>query len=74
MIRATNHRLEVAREKEQKREEIVERRKTKAMAAKCQRTRERISLSSEEKKNYESDTGDETNPDQASNNKNPLQL
>lgn len=34
LTRATNHRLEVAREKEQKKGEIVERRKAEAMAAK----------------------------------------
>ncbi len=50
----------------------MERRKTEAMAAKQQRARGGISLSIEEKKNYESDNGDETNPDQANNDKNPL--
>lgn len=44
---------------------MVERRKTEAMAAKRQRARGGISLSSEEGGNYESDTGDETDPDQA---------
>ncbi len=33
--RATNQRLEVAGEERRKREEMVERRKTEAMAAKC---------------------------------------
>lgn len=65
MKRATNHKLEVAREERRKREEMVERRKTEAMAAKRQRARGGISLSSEEGGNYESDTGDETDPDQA---------
>ncbi len=53
---------------------MVERRKTEAMAAKRRRARGGISLSSEEEENYESDTGDETDPDQADDNKNPLQL
>ncbi len=44
------------------------------MATKRQKARGGISLSSEEKENYESDTGDETDPDQVDNDKNPLQL
>ena len=44
------------------------------MAARCQRTRGGISLFCKKEENYESDTGDETNLDQASNNKNSLQL
>ncbi len=48
--------------------------KTEAMLAKRQRARGRISLSSEEEKNYKSDTRDETDLDQANNNKIPLQL
>ncbi len=74
LTRAINQRLEVAREKRRKREEIVEKRKTEAMAAKCQRARGGISSSSEEEENYESDTGDETDLDQADDDKNPLQL
>ncbi len=73
MIRTTYQRLEVAKEERQKREEIVKRWKTEAIAAKCQRARGRISLSSEEKKNDESDMGDETNPDQINNDTNLLQ-
>ncbi len=72
--RATNQRLEVAREERRKREEMVERQKTEAMAAKQQKARGGISSSSEEEKNYESDTADETDPDQADDDKNPLQL
>ncbi len=72
--RATNQRLEVAREERRKREEIVEKRKTEAMAAKCRRARGGISSSNEEEENYESDTGDETDTDQADDDKNPLQL
>ncbi len=61
--RATNQRLEIAREEKQKREEIVEKRKTEAMATKRQRTRGGISLSSKDEEIYESDTRDETDPD-----------
>ncbi len=73
-IRATNQRLEVAREERRKREEIIERRKTKAMVTKRQRARGRISLSNKEEENYESDIGDETDPDKANDDKNLLQL
>ncbi len=72
MIRATNQRLEVAREKRRKKEEMVERRKTEGIATKRQRARRGISLSRKEKENYESDTGDETDPDQAVNDENLL--
>ena len=51
-IRATNQRLEVAREKRRKREEIVKRRKTEAMVAKRQRVRRGISLAIEKEENY----------------------
>ena len=44
------------------------------MAAKRQRAKRRISLSSKEEENCESDTGDKTNPDQADHDKNLLQL
>ncbi len=53
---------------------MVERRKTEAMAAKHQRARGGISSSSEEEENYESDIEDETDLDQANDDKNPLQL
>ncbi len=53
---------------------MVERRKTEAMAVKRRRARGGISSSSEEEENYESDTRDETDPDQANVDKNPLQL
>ena len=42
---------------------MVKKRKTEAMAAKCHRDRGGISLFSEEKGNYESDTGEDTDPD-----------
>ncbi len=53
---------------------MIEWQKTKAMAAKHQKARRGISLSSEEEKNYESDTKDETDPDEADNNENLLQF
>ena len=74
LIKTTNHRLEVAREEQRKKEEMVERRKTKTMATKRQRARREIGLSSEEEMNYEGDTRDETNPNQAGNKKNSLQI
>ena len=74
LIRAIYHKLKVAREKQQNREEIVERQKIKVMAAQYQRARRGISFSSKEEENYESDIRNETDPDQAGNNKNPLQF
>ncbi len=74
LTRTTNQKLEVAKEERRKKEEMVERRKTKAMAAKCQRARRGISLFSEEEEIYESDTENKTDPDQANDDKNPLQL
>lgn len=56
--KTTNHIFKVTRKKKLKREEIVERRKTKAIAAKRQRTKGEISLSSEKKANYKSNTRD----------------
>ena len=53
---------------------MVERRKTEAMAAKYQRARGGISLSSKQEENYKSVTGDKTDPDQAVDDKNPLPL
>ena len=70
-IRATNDRLEAAREERRKREEMMERRKAEPMAAKRRRARGEISLSGEKKD--ESDTRDDTDPDQA-NDKYLLQL
>ncbi len=63
LTRATNQRLEVAKEERRKTEEIVEKQKTEAMAAKWQRAKGGISLSIEEKENYESDIKDETHQD-----------
>ena len=74
LTRATNKRLEVAKKKKRKKKEIVEKQKTKTIAARHQRARGGICLSSEEKKNYESDTKDKMDPNQANNDKNSLQL
>lgn len=71
MTKATNYSLEVAKEEEQKREEMLEKRRTEAIATKCQRAKGGTSLSSEKKGNYKSDTGDETYLDK-SNDKYPL--
>ena len=68
LTKATNYKLEVARKEQYKREEIVERQKTEAMAAKRYRERGGISLSSGEERNYESDTGNDTDLDQAKDN------
>lgn len=70
MTKATNHRLEVAKKKGQKKI-LVEKWRTRAMAAKCQRAKKGVSLSNEEEGNYESDTRDETDPDQANNKYSP---
>lgn len=74
MTRATNQRLDVTKEENQKRVEMVEKRKIEAMATKYQRIRGGISLFSEEKENYESNIRDKTDPDQPGNDKYPLQL
>lgn len=71
MARATNHRLKVAREKKQKKEEIVERWKVKTLGAKWRKARKRISFSNE--KENESDIKDNIDLNQA-NNKYQLQL
>lgn len=63
LIRATNDRLEVARKKKRKREEMMEKQKAKVIAAKRRKTGGRISLFSE--KENESDTKDDTDPNQA---------
>ena len=67
LTKAINHKLEIASKERQKKEEIVERQKIKAMAAKRQKARGGISLSSKEKKSYKNDTGDKIDPDQANN-------
>ena len=70
-IKATNLRLEVAKEEVRKKHEVVERRKAEAAAAKRQRDRGGISSSNEDDDNYYSDT-DDTDPDQE-DNLNPVQ-
>lgn len=72
LTRTTNQRLEFVRKERQKREKIVEKQKTEAMAAKRWRIERGISLSNKKEKNYESDTGDKTNLDQADNGKSSL--
>ena len=61
--RATNDKLKAAKEERQKRKEMIERQKAKAMVAKWCKARGGISSSS--KKEDESDTGDDTDLDQA---------
>ena len=53
---------------------MIEKRKTEAMAARRQKAKRGISFSSEEEENYERDIRDETDPNQAGDDKNPLQL
>ncbi len=53
---------------------MVDKQKIEAIFAKRRKARGGISLSNEEKENYESDTRDETDPNQAGNDKNPIQL
>ena len=76
LTRAINDRLEVAKEKRRKREEMIKRRKVEAMVAKRHRARGGMSLSSKEKD--ESDIRDDTDLDQANldqvNNKYPVEL
>ena len=62
LTRATNNRLEVIRKERQKKEEIKERRKAKAIAVKQRRVRGGISLSG--KKEDENDIKNDTDPDQ----------
>ena len=71
LTRAINDRLEAAKEERQKREEMIEKGKTKAMTAKWRRARGGISLSNKEED--KSDTKDNIDLDQ-SNDKYPLQL
>ena len=74
LIKLTNHKLEIARKKQRKREEMVEKRKTKTITARWQKARRESCLSSKKKENYESDIKNKTDLKQAGNNKNPLQL
>lgn len=60
-----NNKLEVARKKEWKREELVKRQKREAIAVKWRKTKGRISLFSS--KEDKSDIEDDINPDQANN-------
>lgn len=67
LTKTTNYKLEVTRKKQCKKKEMVERQKTKAMAAKYCKNRRETSLFNREKKNYKSDTKDDINSDQANN-------
>ena len=62
LIKVINHKLELVRKEQRKRKEIVKSQKTETMTTRRQKARRGISLSSEEEKNYESDTEDETDP------------
>lgn len=74
MTNVTNQRFEVAIKEKQKRGKIIKRWKTETIATKHQKVRERISLSIEEKENYESNTRDKTDLNQTGNKKNLLQF
>lgn len=65
LIRVTNHRLEVASGKRQKKEEIEEKRKIKAITTKQKRAKEGINLFSEKKESYKSNTKDKIDLNQA---------
>lgn len=73
LTRITNHRLEVTREKQPNKEEMVEKQKIEAIAAKRRKNRGRISLSSRGGKNYEEDIKNDIDYDQA-NDILPLQF
>lgn len=62
--KTTNHKLKVNKEKQHKREEMVERQKIEPIAAKRCKDRRGISLSSKEERNHENDTGDDRDLDQ----------
>lgn len=69
MAKTTSLRLEVAKEEIQKKEEIVEKQKTEAMATKCRNNRGEISLSNE-KKSYDNNIADnDTDLDEANDKK-----
>lgn len=61
--RATNHKLEVTNKKREKIEEMMKRKKIKAIAAKGQRNGGEISLSSEKKRNSKSNIIDKIDSD-----------
>ena len=63
--RATDDKLDAAKEKKRKKEEMIERWKAEAIAVKQYRARGRMSLFSEEED--ESDTKNDTNPNQTNN-------
>lgn len=65
LTKTTNHWLKVVRKKGRKKEEMVEKQRTEVIAAKYQRVRGVISLSGEEEENYESETENERDPNEA---------
>ena len=64
MIKAINHKLEIAK-KEKRKKKIIEKEKTETIVAKRHKNRREISLSSEKGENYDSDTTNDINLDQA---------
>lgn len=72
--KATNLKLEVAKEEMQKKEKMVKKRKAEeTMTVKQRKARGRISLSSEKKRNYKGETKDKTDLNQV-NDEYSLQL
>lgn len=67
LTRATNHKLEVIREKRRKKNQIIKRWKTKAIVTKHQKTKKEICLSSEKEEYYESNTRDKSDPNKTNN-------
>lgn len=63
LIKATNYRLEVARDKERNRKKMIKRQKTEVIAAKHFSNRREIRLFNGKKENYEGDIGDDTDLD-----------
>lgn len=61
--KVTNQKLEVVKEKIQKKEKIIGKRKAETMATRWHKAKKKISLSSDKERNYESDIENETNLD-----------
>lgn len=74
LIRIINQKLEVVKEERQKSEKIMKMRKIEAIAVKHQKVKRGINSSSKKEENYKSKSKDKIDPNQAGNNKNPLQL
>lgn len=67
LTKITNYRLKATYKKRQKNEQIIKKRKIKAIAAKCQIARRIFSLSSKEKKSYKSNIEDKIDPNSGNN-------